>query len=172
MVILRRTMMWLQGTLIDTGRPENKDARAAIIHQVLHGFFDVSLWVVVVGLVLVVAALASGPYRWAVASREWTRRNAVVAGQQVGNAIAGRRVAGTWVRAHVEVMQVAGGVIALLLILILNVNLVGLLAILALLALYEFWLYQLGRTAPPAPPSPPAPAAPAATGVPGDGLGG
>jgi hypothetical protein len=145
MVILRRVMFWLQDKLISSGQPQNKDARSAIVHQVLHGFFTVSLWVLWIGVAIVVVALVTGPYRWAVRSREWVAATATVAWQQTRNAVAGREVAGAWVRAHLDLLRIAGGVLALLLILILNVSWVWLLVILALLAVYEFWLYRLGE---------------------------
>lgn len=144
MVILRRVMFWLQNTLVNTGKPENKAARSAIVHQVLHGFFTVSLWVLWIGLAIVVVALVTGPYRWAVRAREWVTVNGTIAWRQTRNAVAGRDVAGAWVRAHLDLLRIAGGLLALLLILVLNVSWVWLLVILVLLAGYEFWLYRLG----------------------------
>lgn len=144
MVILRRVLFWLQDKLISTGQPENKAARNAIIHQVLHGFFTVSLWVLWIGLALVVVALVTGPYRWAVRLREWVTVNGTIAWRQTRNAVTGRDVAGAWVRAHLDLLRIAGGLIAVLLILVLNVSWVWLLVILVLLAGYEFWLYRLG----------------------------
>lgn len=158
MVILRRTLMWLQNSVVKTGRPENEAARSAIVHQVLHGFFTVSLWVVIIGLVVTAVALITGPYGWAVTTRRWVGSTAVTTAQQTRTAFAGATASGGWLIAHLDLMRVAGGLVALLLILVLNVNLVWLLVILALLGLYEFWLYRLGATKPPAP---------AATGVPG-----
>src|SRR5262249_10339861 len=90
MVIVRRTMMWLQNTVVNTGRPENKAARSAIIHQVLHGFFTVTLWIVIIGLVVVAVALITGPYPWAVTSRAWLHTNSVAAGHAIRDAYSGR----------------------------------------------------------------------------------
>ena len=50
MVILRRTVMWLQNDLINTGRPENKDARSVIVQGLLHGFFTASVWVLAIAV--------------------------------------------------------------------------------------------------------------------------
>ena len=37
--------------------------------QVLHGFFEVTMWFLIGGLIVLVVALLAGPYRWAVATR-------------------------------------------------------------------------------------------------------
>jgi len=92
----------------------------------------------------VVVALVTGPYRWAVRAREWVTVNGAIAWRQTRNAVTGQDVAGAWVRAHLDLLRIAGGLLALLLILVLNVSWVWLLVILVLLAGYEFWLYRLG----------------------------
>ncbi|HTZ45012.1 MAG TPA: hypothetical protein VMB79_14210 [Jatrophihabitans sp.] len=153
MVVLRRSMMWLQKTLIDTGKPENKDARNAIVHQLLHGFFTVSVWVLGIGLAVVALALVTGPYRWAVASRRWVRDSAVSV-WRLTRGVAGRardESTASWLREHLDLMRIAGGVLAVLLLLVLSVSWIGLLVIVVLLAAYEYWLYRLGRAAPNEP---------------------
>ena len=47
-------------------------------------------------------------------------------------------------RRHLELMRVVGGLVAVLLVLVLDISLVWLLVIVALLAAYEFWLYRIG----------------------------
>lgn len=148
MVIVRRTVMWLQDTLISTGRPENEAARSAIVHQLLHGFFTVSVWVLAVALAVLGVALLTGPYRWAVKSRAVGRAGTVATVRQVREAVSGREATGAWVRAHLDLMRIAGGLLALLLILVLDISFVWLLVLLAVLAAYEFWLYRLGAAAP------------------------
>jgi hypothetical protein len=150
MVILRRTMMWLQNTVIETGRPENKAARDAIVHQLLNGFFTVSVWVLAITLAVMALALVTGPYGWAVRGRGWVASAARATVRQVRNAAVGREAAGGWVRAHLDLMRVAGIVLALLLILILDVSFIWLIVIVALLAGYEFWLNRLGPKRPAA----------------------
>lgn len=150
MVIVRRIMMWLQRTVIDTGRPENAAARRAIIHQLLNGFFTVSVWVLAIALVVLALALVTGPYGWAVRGRGWVATGASTAVEWIRNAVAGRETAGAWVRAHLDLMRIGGVILALLLILIIDVTFVWLLVILALLAGYEYWLYRLSPKRPAA----------------------
>jgi hypothetical protein len=144
MVIVRRAVMWLQNDLIKTGRPENTAARKAIVQDLLHGFFTVSAWVLIIAAAVVVVALVTGRYRWAVKLRARVRSGASTTVRWIRQAASGHQTGGLWVRGHLDLMRVAGGLVALLLILVLNVSLVWLLVILALLAAYEFWLYRIG----------------------------
>jgi hypothetical protein len=145
MVVLRRVVFVLQDTLISTGKPENKDARSAIAHQVLHGFFDVSLWVLWVAFAVLVVAAVTGPYRWAVATRNWVEGAARNVAQWTkvafGQAKAG--VGSGWIPAHLDLLRIGGAAVALVLILALPLNLIGILVVLALTAAYEFWLYRI-----------------------------
>jgi hypothetical protein len=169
LVVVRRAVIWLQNDLISTGRPENQAARTEIVHHLMDGFFAVSEWFLIGGLIIVVIALATGPYRWARSMRGWLRRAAVTTGALVSAGVsrtagaAGRTAAAdtpamAWVRAHLDLLSIAGAVLAVLLLLVFDINLVGLLIIAAVLALYEFWLYRLrsGGNGSPAPPAAPA----------------
>jgi len=102
-----------------------------ITGQVLHGFFDVTLWFLIGGLIVLVVVLLAGPYRWAVATRARGRR-------------------------HLDLFRIGGAVIAALALLIFSVSRVSLLIIAVLLALNEFGLLRLRQTQPAAQP-PPAP---------------
>ncbi|MGB8650778.1 MAG: hypothetical protein WCD35_08965 [Mycobacteriales bacterium] len=171
LVVVRRAVMWEQNQLIATGKPENKAARTAIVEGVLNGFFDVSLWFLVGGLVIVLLALLTGPYAYAVA----LRRRLAAAGRRTGNLLSagakGTSAAAQedstvlWVRRHVDVLRVAGVAVAVLLLLVVSVNFWGFLVIVGLLALYEAWLHRLRPpttiTLPPSAPQAPPPAQPA-----------
>jgi hypothetical protein len=151
MVILRRTVMWLQDKLISTGNPENEAARKAIVNQLLSGFFTASVWILSIALAVVVIALITAPYRWAVASRNWVSTHAVAGWRLTRDAVTGHAAAGEWILAHMDLLRVAGGLLAVLLLLVVNVSWVGLLIIVVLLAGYEFWLYRLAAAARPTP---------------------
>ena len=147
LIVVRRVMYWLESDLTATAKPANRAALSVITGQVLHGFFDVTLWFLVGGLIVLVVVLLAGPYRWAVAARAWGRRAAGSAGQLVsaarGHANSDRTV--TWVRRHLDLLRIGGAVIAALALLIFDVNWVTLLIIAVLLALYEFGLHRLAR---------------------------
>ena len=133
-----------------------------ITGQVLHGFFDVTLWFLIGGLIVLVVVLLVGPSRWAAATRAWARRAAGSAGQLVsaagGHASSDATV--TWVRRHLDLLRIGGVVIAALALLIFGINWVTLLILAVLLALYEFGLHRLRQTEPAAQPPPAASARP------------
>jgi hypothetical protein len=143
MVILRRAVMWMQKDLINTGRPENKDARRVIVQGLLHGFFTASVWVLAIAAAIVLVALLTGPYGWAVRLRGWVRSGALATVGLIRGA-ADHDATGAWVRGHLDPLRIGGGLLALLLILVFDVTFIWLLVILVLLAAYEFWLYRIG----------------------------
>jgi hypothetical protein len=176
LVIFRRATIWLEGTLVNTGLPRFKDARQAILTQMLHGFFDLSRWLLV-GLVVVFAvALITGPYPWAKVLRlkvqDVAREGANLAAAIVGRAHDSATI--EWVRSHLDLLRLVGVAVAVVLLIALPVSFIGFLIIAVLLAAYEFGLTRLGRRArsptaasPPAPPSsgvPPATAGSASAG--------
>jgi len=131
--------------------------------QVLHGFFEVTMWFLIGGLIVLVVALLAGPCRWAVATRG---AGAAVppgsAGQLMpaagGHASSDATV--TWVRRHLDLLRIGGAVIAALALLIFSVSWATLFIIAVLLALYELGLHRLRQTEPAAQPPPAASARP------------
>jgi hypothetical protein len=150
LIVVRRAMYWLESDLTAGARPANRAALSVITGQVLHGFFDVTVWFLIGGLIVLVVALLTGPYRWAAAARAWARRAAGSAGQLVsaagGHASSGATV--TWARRHLDLLRIGGAVIAALALLIFSVSWVTLLLIAVLLALYELGLHRLHQTQP------------------------
>jgi len=69
-------MYWLESDLIAAAKPANRAALSVITGQVLHGFFDVTLWFLIGRLIVLVMVLLAGPYRWAAAARARGRRAA------------------------------------------------------------------------------------------------
>src|SRR5262245_34628439 len=154
LTVIRRALFWLQSGLITHAKPANREALNVITGQVFHGLFTVTLWFLIGGLILALLTLLSGPYRWAVATRSWTRRTGTSAAQLV-SALAGRAANDEtvgWIRRHLDILRIAGAAVAALTLLIFGVNWAGLLIIAALLALYEYGLHRL-RQLPPAKPS-------------------
>ncbi len=145
LIVARRALYWLESDLTVHAKPANRAALSAITGQLLHGFFDVTLWFLIGGLIVLVVALLAGPYRWAAAVRSWLRRAAASAGQ-LASALTGRvsdDATVSWVRRHLGMLRIGGAVIAALALLIFNVNWVGVLIIAVLLAVYEFGLHRL-----------------------------
>jgi len=150
--VARRLVIWSQNTLIETGRPENKDARHAIVQQVLNGYFDVTRWLLIAAAVVIVVALVTGPYRWAVRSRTAVVQTSLA----VVAAVRGRPRdvrsdhAVAWANAHFDALRFGAIAVAVLLIAVVNVNFVGFLLIAAALAAFEVGLSRLHTSARPA----------------------
>ena len=169
LVAVRRAVIWLQSDLTGHAKPANQAALSVITGQIFHGFFTVTMWFLIGGLIIVALALLSGPYRWAVAIRSWALRAGRATGH-LGSALAGHASSGTtvgWIRRHLDLLRIGGAVAAALALLIFSVNWAGFLVIAALLALYEYGLHRLRPPEPAAPeptpasiPPPPEPAAP------------
>jgi hypothetical protein len=152
LIVARRAMYWLQSDLIAQAKAANQAALSVITGQILHGFFDVTVWFLIGGLIVLVAALLAGPYRWAVAAPARGRRVAGSAGQLAsaagGHASSDATI--SWVRRHHDLLRIGGAVIAALAPLIFSVNWVTVLIIAVLLALYELGLDRLRQTEPAA----------------------
>ena len=145
LVVIRRATMWFQAELISQGRPENEDARAAIIHHVLHGFFTATMWILVGALIVVVAALITGPYRWAGRARDGIAHGTKLAQAAITGSVTGSRAEEgvRFVRTHFDLLRAAGVLVALFLFLVFSVNGWSLLIITGILVLYEVALYRL-----------------------------
>lgn len=147
LVIFRRAVIWLRSTLISTGKPANKEARQAILAHVLHGFFLATTWFLIGFLIAAVILAVTGPYGWAAATRRTVAKYAV-AGWAAALALGGKATSPEtteWIGGHIVLLQVAGAVLAFILILALPVSYIGVLIILVLLAAYEYYLERIKR---------------------------
>jgi hypothetical protein len=150
LVVIRRVVIWLESALENYGQPANRSARHAILSHLFNTYFSVSRWVLLGLMVVFAVTLLTGPYQWA---RTVRAKTAVVGKQGYELAVATvhpdrRNAAVTWMRAHLDLLRLLGGVVAVILLLALSVSWVGFLIIAVLLAGYEFWLHLVGRGVP------------------------
>ena len=156
LVVIRRLTMYLEGKL--EGAAKDKAAAQALISQVLHLFFNLTLVLGIIGLVVVAVLLLTGPYRWARALRSGVARAAVAVGRftvAVTRSLAGhtRDAAGRardeatldWIRRHKGALQIGGVAVAVILLWLVDLSPLWLLIIGLLLAAY---LFGLARVAP------------------------
>jgi hypothetical protein len=106
-----------------------------VLGDLLHGFFVLTGWLLAIALVILVVALLTGPYRWAVTLRQcmvrtWRRGIEAASDERRARSVA-------WVRAHADGLQLAGAVVAGVLLLIISISWWSFLIIGALLAVYE-----------------------------------
>jgi hypothetical protein len=113
MIVERRVVIHEQGALASAAH--NPEVAQSVLGDLLHGFFVLTAWVLGVALVVLVIAVLSGPYRWAVAIRSWVKRT----GRSIAGARGGdhRGVVG-WMAAHAAGLQLAGAAVAGILLLI------------------------------------------------------
>jgi hypothetical protein len=149
MIVERRVVIHEQGALASAAH--NPQVAQSVLGDLLHGFFVLSAWVLGVALVVLVIAVLSGPFRWAVAFRSWVRRT----GRSIAGARSGdhRGVVGQ-MASHAAGLQLAAAVVAGILLLIVPVSWLSFLIIGVLLAACEIYLQRIK-------PPPPGEAAPA-----------
>ena len=150
MIVERRVVLHEQGVLASDAH--NPQLAQTVLGDLLHGFFVLTAWVLGVALVVLVIAVLSGPYRWAVAFRSWVRRTWYSIAGARGADNRGQVV--TWLATHSAGLQLAGVVAAGILLLIVPVSWLSFLIIGVLLAGYELYLQWI-KPAPPdeAPPA-------------------
>src|SRR5882724_1575222 len=149
MIVERRGVLHEQGALASAAH--NPQVAQSVLGGLLHGFFVLTGWVLAAALVVLVIAVLSGPYRWAVALRSLVKRTwRSIAGARGGD----HRGVVAWMASHATGLQLAGAVVAGILLLIVSVSWISFLIIGVLLAAYEVYLQRI-KPAPPdeAPPA-------------------
>ena len=149
MIVERRVTLHEQSALASGAH--NPQVAQIVLGDLLHGFFVLTAWVLGIALAVLVIAVLSGPYRWAVALRSWVKRTWLsIAGGRGGDH---RGVVG-WMASHAARLQLAGAVAAGILLWIVPVSWLSFLIIGVLLAAYEVYLQWIKP--PPADDAPPA----------------
>jgi hypothetical protein len=159
MIVERRVTLHEQSTLASGAH--NPQVAQIVLGDLLHGFFVLTAWVLGVALVVLVIAVLSGPYRWAVALRSWVKRTWLnIAGGRGGD----HRGVVRWMASHAAGLQLGGAVVAGILLLIVSVSWISFLIIGVLLAAYEVYLQWIKP--PQADEAPPAPGPGSQVGLP------
>jgi hypothetical protein len=152
LIVERRIVLHAQSVL--ASKAHNPQVAQDVLGQLLHGFFVLTGWIIGIGLAILVVALITGPYRWAMALRSFVTRCARWVAQQFSPERRERTLA--WMSAHATILQFAGAVVAAVLFLIVSVSWLSFLIVGALLAVFEFWMQRLkpqldGTSEPPGP---------------------
>jgi hypothetical protein len=149
MIVERRSVLHEQSVLANAAH--NPQVALSVLGDLLHGFFVLTAWVLGVALVVLVIAVLCGPYRWAVAMRSWVKQTGRSIAAARGGGRHGRAV--TWMASHAAGLQLAGAVVAGILLLIVSVSWISFLIIAVLLAAYEIYLQRI-KPPPPDEASP------------------
>ena len=151
LIVVRRVVIHEQNALANGAN--NPQVAQTVLGELLHGFFILTTWLLVVALVILVVSLLTGSYRWAVAlrrfvARTWHQGIAAVSGERRGRSVA-------WVKAHADALQLVGAVVAGILLLIISISWLSFLIVGVLVAVYEVGLqWAKGRPHEGAPAEP------------------
>lgn len=145
LVIERRLAIAGLEQVLDRMRPDGRAAGQAFADRLLDSLFSYTGWLLAIVLIVLVVALLTGPYPWAVKARRW--------GEDVGRGIGGttaERPASpvvAWIAAHRDALMLGVAVVAGLVLLLVDVSLTGLLVLVFVTAVVELVLLRLGTGA-------------------------
>jgi hypothetical protein len=140
-VLERRFAIAEADHVISMMKPENQAAGSAIVHAFLSSLLLTTrrtLWVL---FAILVVALLSGPYPWAVRLRAWTVDGSRAAVGAVRGADLGP--ASIWVGAHRDPLMIGGVVLAAVILLFTSLSLGWFLVLLLVLGAFELVVYRL-----------------------------
>jgi hypothetical protein len=146
LVIERRLAIAATQEVLDRMRPEGRAAGEAFTDRLLGSLFSYTGWLLAIALVVLVVALITGPYPWAVATRRW----AVDLGRGIGGTVTAERAgspAVAWIGAHRDALMLGVAVLAGLILLFADVSLLGLLVLALVTAAVELVLFRIGTGA-------------------------
>jgi hypothetical protein len=143
LVIERRLAIAATNEVLDGMRPQGRAAGEAFTDRLLDSLFSYTGWLLAIVLVVLVVALITGPYPWAVATRRW----AVDLGRGIGGTVRAERprsAAVSWIGAHRDALMLGVAALAGLILLFVDVSLLGLLVLALVTAAVELVLFRIG----------------------------
>ena len=146
-VLERRFAIAEANHVIGLMKPENQAAGAAIVNAFLSSLLLATKRILWVLFAVLIVALLSGPYPWAVRLRAW-----VVDVSRAGiGAVRGADLgpASVWIGAHRDPLMFAGAVVAAAILLFTNLTLGWLLVLLLLIGAFELVVYRLAAATRP-----------------------
>lgn len=142
LVLERRFAIAEAERIVDIAKPENQAAARAVVDSVLSSLLTYTSRLLWVAAIVIVVALLSGPYGWAVRLRRW-----LVDLWRAGvGAIRGSELpeAPAWVAAHRDALMLGVAALAVVVMLVANLSLGWFLAVAVVTAGLELLLYRLG----------------------------
>jgi hypothetical protein len=146
LVIERRLAIAATEEVLARMRPEGRAAGRAFTDRLVDSLFSYTGWLLAIALVVLVVALITGPYPWAVATRRW----ATDLGRGIGGTVTAERQGSpvvAWIGAHRDALMLGVAVLAGLILLFADVSLLGLLVLVLVTVAVELVLLRLGTGA-------------------------
>jgi hypothetical protein len=159
LIIERRLAIWQSNELINKILPENQAAARAVIDRVLGSLLMYTAWFLAIAAIVIVIALITGPYPWAVKMRGW----AVDVWRAGVTAVRGHESSETvtWIAMHRDPLMVGGAGVAAILLFFGNLSLWWFLFFAIVIGAYELIVYRVAERKhaidPTDPATPPAP---------------
>ena len=145
LVLIRRIAIMSRNDLYDKVDTQRFPSVRVLTDELMESLFRYTAILLAIVLLTLLIALITGPYPWAVTVRAWVRDGA----RGIASAFAGRAVPDTgrvhWIRDHRDALMLAGGVVALLLLLLFNLSWWAFAIVTVVIALYEIALARLGH---------------------------
>jgi hypothetical protein len=148
-VLERRFAIAQASNVVSMAKPENQAAVQAIIGAFLSSLLLATKRILWVLFLVLVVAVVTGPYPWAVRARAWVGdvgKAAVgaVRGAEIGPATA-------WVGGHRDALMLGGAVVAAIILLFASISLGWFLVLAIILVLYELAVYRIAAATLPEP---------------------
>jgi hypothetical protein len=145
LVVVRRVALIGRDELFDRVNTQRHPAVRVLADTLMDSLFRTTRILLAIVLLALLIALITGPYPWAVTVRGWFRDGA----RGIASAFGGQPAADTdrvrWLRAHRDVLMLAGGVVALLVLLLFDLSWLAFAIVTVVIALYEIALARVGH---------------------------
>jgi hypothetical protein len=145
LVVVRRVALIARDGLFDQVNSQRHPAVRVLADTLMDSLFRTTRILLAIVLLTLLIALITGPYPWAVTVRGWSRD----AARGIASAFGGQPAADTdrvrWLRAHRDVLMLAGGGVALLLLLLFDLSWLAFAIVTVVIVLYEIALLRLGH---------------------------
>jgi hypothetical protein len=150
LVLIRRLAIVGRDDLYASVDTQDFPSVRVLTEELMSSLFRYTGVLLAIVLLVLLIALVTGPYPWAVALRRWVGD----LGRSVGAAIGGRPLPETgrlrWIRDHRDGLMLGGAVLAVALFLFVDLSLLAFVIVGVLLALYELALWRLAPAPEPA----------------------
>ena len=151
LVAERRFAIAAANGIVDSAKPENQAAARAVVDSALGSLLRYTGWFLAIALLVLVVALVTGPYPWAVKLRGWT----VDTGRAIGGMLKpGERTPATeWIAGHRDPVMMGIALLGVLALLVFDLSIVGFLILALVIGGLELLAYRIGESARAPTPS-------------------
>jgi hypothetical protein len=148
-VLERRFAIAEANNVVSMAKPENQAAVQAIIGAFLSSLLLATKRILWVLFVVLIVAVVTAPYPWAVRARAWVGD----VGRAGVGAVRGAEIgpATVWVGGHRDALMLAGAVVAAIILLFATISLGWFLVLAIVLVLYELAVYRIAAATLPEP---------------------